>query len=222
MTYTIEDGNVTSIYKVIYEKEKLEELLNKIVRECSYKVKGKFKYRYGEISYISNPYRITKGPLLPNGEDIYQDIIKIEDDFDGLSIENVTIEGARVIVPKLAMIVASILNGNIKSLNLLQAYVDNDELISIDMKINAKINELREIINATEVEIDKFIEVSTELKELRNNQKENQCFNTVLLNRYYFEVVNLISYELVSKTIKHSGPVRRLSMSEMFGNNSNK
>ena len=224
MVYTLEEGNIIREYKVFYDEERLRQLFNKIVRECSYKVKGKFIHRANEIKFGHSSacsYGILDYPRLLNGDQMYQDIIKVEDDFDGLSIENVTIEGFKVIVPKLAEIIASILNGDSDALKLLAFYENDDELISIDMQVQAKIKESRELITASEVDIDRFIEVSDELKELRVKQKDNHYFNTELLNRYYFEVVNLIGYELVSETKKQIGPVRRLSMSEIFGNNSN-
>ena len=224
MIYAIEERNIIREYKVFYDEERLRQLLNKIVRECSYKVKGKFIHSANEIKFGHSSacsYGIIDYPRLLNGDQMYQDIIKVEDDFDGLSTENVTIEGFKVIVPKLAEIIASILNGDSDALKLLAFYENDDELISIDMQVQAKIKKSRELITASKVDIDRFIEVSDELKELRAKQKDNHYFNTELLNRYYFEVVNLIGYELVSETKKQIGPVRRLSMSEIFGNNSN-
>ena len=216
MTYTIENEKVTSIYKVVYDQNKLEELLNKIVRECSYKIKGKFKHRYGEISYISRPYRITKGPQLPNGDFLYQDITKIDDDFDGLSCEFNIIECSEVIVPQLANIVAAIINGNSDGIDLLQAYANSNEFVSIDTAMDETVKELREKINSDERDIDGLINSLDTLKELRNKQKENQCFNIELLKLYYFEVVNSINFELVNQMIKPRGLVKMRTMDEIF------
>ena len=223
MNYTITEGNIIRVYNVVYDKEKIEELLNKIVRECSYKVKGIFRRDYYGISYKTNPFRLTKRPKLPNVDIFYQELTDIATEitdwglyYPGCDPDVIIIEGAEIIAPKLASIVASILKGDIESLNLLQAYKDDVELISNDAKLNEKIEESRKIINANEVDVDKLIEISDELKELRNKQKENQYFNVDLLKHYYLEVINSISYELVSETIKSRGPVKKLSMSEMF------
>lgn len=224
MVYTLEEGNIIREYKVFYDEKKLRELLNKIVRECSYKIEGEFTLKVSEVIYgydKDRSYGIRKLPSLLNGDPMYQDTTKVCDDYDGLSTERVFVNGSKVILPKLAEIIASILNGDSEALKLLAFYENDDELISIDMQMQAKIKKSRELITASEVEIDRFIEVSDELKELRAKQKDNHYFNTKLLNRYYFEVINLIVYELVSETKKPSGPVRRLSMNEIFGNNSN-
>ena len=223
MNYTIIEGNITRVYNVVYDQAKLKELLDKIVRECSYKVKGIFRHSYRGVQYKTKPFRLTKGPELPNGDICYQDLTNITTEitdwdlhYPGSDPDVIIIEGNQIIAPKLASIVASILNGEVESLKLLQAYKDDVELISNDVKLNDKIKESRKIINATEVDVDKFIEISGELKELRNKQKENQFFNVDLLKQYYLEVFNSISFELVSETIKSTGPVKKLGMSEMF------
>ena len=51
MNYTIREGNIVRVYNIVYDKEKLEELLNKIVRECSYKINGEFTLKVSEVIY---------------------------------------------------------------------------------------------------------------------------------------------------------------------------
>ena len=197
MTYT-KKGNSTKTFEVSYDKEQLKELLNKIVRECSYKVKGKFEHRCGEIVYEYNPCRIIDGPRLPNGDFIYQDITRIYDDFDGMCSCIDTVEGSMVIVPKLANIVVRLIKEDSSAIDDLEAYAYSDEIISIDTRIERTVNEIHKKSSTAEKDVDKLIELSEELKQLRNKQNNNQYFNLVLLGMYYSMVKDSINYQLVS------------------------
>ena len=77
MNYKIREGNIVRVYNIVYDKEKLEELLNKIVRECSYKIEGEFTLKVSEVKYgydKDSSYGIRKLPSLLNGDPMYQDI----------------------------------------------------------------------------------------------------------------------------------------------------
>ena len=219
MNYKIREGNIVRVYNVVYDKEKLEELLNKIVRECSYKVKGEFTLKVSEVIYgydKDRSYGIRKLPSLLNGDPMYQDIIKVEDDFDGLSRERVFVNGSKVILPKLAYIIFSILNGDVDAIKLLVEYASDDEIKPIEVIITKKIERLSEIKTDLNSNIDELIEISKQLTELGERKKEGHYLNLVSLNKCYLEAIGLINCELISEIKKPSGPVRKLSISEMF------
>ena len=198
MTYTKKEGNSTKTFEVSYNKEQLKELLSKIVRECSYKVKGKFEHKCGEIVYEYNPCRIIDGPRLPNGDFIYQDITRIYDDFDGMCSCNDTVEGSMVMVPELANIVARLIKEDSSAIDALEAYAYSDEFVSIESKIDLKVNEIHKKSSTAEKDVDKLIELSKELEPLRSKQTNNHYFNLVLLGMYYSMVKDSINYQLVS------------------------
>lgn len=198
MTYTKKEGKSTKTYEVSYDKEQLKELLNKIVRECSYKVKGKFEHNCGEIIYEYNPYRIIDGPRLPNGDFIYQDIKKIYDDFDGMCSCIDTVEGSMVMVPELANIVARLIKEDSSAIDSLLDYENSDEFVSIESEIDLKVKEIHKKSSTAEKDVDKLIELSKKLEMLRNKQTNNQYFNLVLLGMYYSMVKDSINYQLVS------------------------
>lgn len=219
MQYTIENGDTTRIYEVIYDKAKLEELLNKIVRECSYKVKGKFTLKASEVKFGYNKnllYGISGLPSLFNGDPMYQDIIKVDDDFDGLSIENIFIDGTKVMAPKLASIVVSLLKGDVNTIKLLLEYADDDELKPINDIIVSKIEELTKIRNDIDEKVNRLIEISIQLKELGERKKEKHYFDVNLLNKYYNKVIDSIDFKLISEIRKQSGHVRKLSVKDVF------
>ena len=199
MTYIENKGDKTRVFDVSYNKDQLEDLLNKIVRECSYKVKGEFRHRCGEIRYGYMPYQIIDGPRLPNGESLYQDITRIYDDFDGMCSCFDTIEGSKVIVPELANIVARLIKEDSSAIDSLLAYENSDELVSVYTKIDETVNEIHKKSSSTERNVDKLIELSKGLEELRNKQIKNQYFDPILLGYYYSMIKCLISYELVSE-----------------------
>lgn len=219
MNYTIREGNIVRVYNIVYDKEKLEELLNKIVRECSYKIEGEFTLKVSEVKYgydKDRSYGIRKLPSLLNGDPMYQDIIKVEDDFDGLSRERVFVNGSKVILPKLAYIIFSILNGDVDAIKLLVEYASDDEIKPIEVIITKKIERLSEIKTDLNSNIDELIEISKQLTELGERKKEGHFFNLVSLNKCYLEAIGSINCELISEIRKPSGPIKKLSLSEMF------
>jgi hypothetical protein len=224
MQYTIEKGDTTRIYEVIYDKEKLEELLNKIVRESSYKVKGEFILKVSEVVYgfdHERCYGIRKLPSLLNGDPIYQDVTKVYDDHDGLSRERVFVNGSKVILPKLAYIIFSILNGDVDAIKLLFEYASDDELKPIDIIITKKIDRLVEIKADLNANNDELVEISKQLTELGERKKVGHYFDLFSLNKCYSEAVGSISFELISEIRKPSGPVRKLCLSEVLGSGCN-
>ena len=219
MNYKIREGNIVRVYNIVYDKEKLEELLNKIVRECSYKVKGEFTLKVSEVIYgydKDRSYGIRSLPSLLNGDPMYQDTTKVYDDHDGLSRERVFVNGSKVILPKLAYIIFSILNGDVDAIKLLFEYASDDELKPIDIIITKKIERLFEIKADLSSNTDELIEISKQLTELGERKKEGHYFNLVSLNKCYLEAIGSINCELISEIRKPSGPVRKLSISEMF------
>lgn len=219
MNYKIREGNIVRIYNVVYDKEKLEELLNKIVRECSYKIKGEFTLKVSEVIYgysRDKCWGIRSLPSLLNGDPMYQDTTKVCDDYDGLSRERVFVNGSKVIVPKLAYIIFSILNGDVDAIKLLVEYASDDEIKPIEVIITKKIERLLEIKTDLNSNIDELIEISKQLTELGERKKEGHFFNLVSLNKCYLEAIGSINCELISEIRKPSGPIKKLSLSEMF------
>ena len=219
MNYKIREGNIVRVYNIVYDKEKLEELLNKIVRECSYKIEGEFTLKVSEVKYgydKDRSYGIRKLPSLLNGDPMYQDTTKVCDDYDGLSRERVFVNGSKVILPKLAYIIFSILNGDVDAIKLLVEYASDDEIKPIEVIITKKIERLSEIKTDLNSNIDELIEISKQLTELGERKKEGHFFNLVSLNKCYLEAIGSINCELISEIRKPSGPIKKLSLSEMF------
>ena len=174
MVYTLEEGNIIREYKVFYDEERLRELLNKIVRECSYKIEGEFTLKVSEVIYgydKDRSYGIRKLPSLLNGDPMYQDTAKVCDDYDGLSRGRVFVNGSKVILPKLAYIIFSILNGDVDAIKLLVEYASDDEIKPIEVIITKKIERLSEIKTDLNSNIDELIEISKQLTELGERKK---------------------------------------------------
>ena len=180
------DGNGIKCYSVSFNTNELEELLNEIVRNGSYRTNGTFVAPYDVEADVTNN-KIISGAELPNGDPIFENIVKVYNYTYGKPFvydkDSINVKGTKVTPPYLAYIIKSVLSGDKNGISRFVGYRNSDELISIDDKI-ASVNKL---INDTgNFDFDKKIDSLNVLKRLCNQKKNNQHFDAELLNKYYF------------------------------------
>ena len=150
MKYIEENGSVKRVYEVHYDKEKLKELLDRIIKTASYREEGTHIIPAGP-EYENNIFKGGKEPRLSNGDPTFENIKSIREytstdtySFHGDSIE---IEGTKVVPPLLEYIIRNILKGDENGINDLMNYQNYPELIDIDVKINDANKKVDEINN---------------------------------------------------------------------------
>ena len=109
--YVINNDKVKEFYSINYDKKKLTELLDKIVKTASYRVKGSFSLpEKADYDYKNN--RIISGANLPNGDLMFEEVERLylysgpysaHDDLVG-------VRGTKVTAPILAYIIKDILD----------------------------------------------------------------------------------------------------------------
>ena len=109
----IENNNYTErVYYVDINKDKLKELLNKIIKELNYKVYGEYILS-NDLEVDFKNKKIISGAFLPNGDDLF---VNIKDIYKFTSSgqysyhnDSIGIIGEKVIVPELVNIRQDIL-----------------------------------------------------------------------------------------------------------------
>lgn len=205
MEFIDNNGEVERVYEVYVDKEKLNVLLDKVIKETSYREIGDFELPYN-ASFEGN--RITSGAKLLNGDPMFEDIKRIYPDklygenssfSDGIIYK---VEGVKVVVPDLAKVLNDIRKGIYGSINNLFEYSKNPELIPIQDKIDEANKQVDFIDN---YEVDEKIEALKSLKKLIDDLNDGRYFDEVLLKEYYNEAFSLISLELKSEKVIRKG-----------------
>ena len=205
MEFIDNNGEVERVYEVYVDKEKLNVLLDKVIKETSYREIGDFALPYN-ASFEGN--RITSGAKLLNGDPMFEDIKRIYPDklygenssfSDGIIYK---VEGVKVVVPDLAEVLNDIRKGIYGSINNLFEYSKNPELIPIQDKIDEANKQVDFIDN---YEVDEKIEALKSLKKLIDDLNDGRYFDEVLLKEYYNEAFSLISLELKSEKVIRKG-----------------
>lgn len=206
MEFIEKSDNIERVYLVCYDNEKLKELLDKVVRNASYKTDGRFTAPYN-ASFKGNAF--ISGADLPNGDPMYENIKMIYNYTSNgpysYHNDSIAVEGTEITPPKLAFIIERILSDEPNSIYEFLNYATHDELIPIDEKIAAANKTVNEIDN---FDFDKKINALNSLKQFCEDKKAKKYFDVELLKQYYFQARSLFELELVSeKIIKNSGRV---------------
>ena len=200
MNYEVTNGNVKKIYSVHFDNEKLEDVLNGVCREACYKVKDERLEMPSGAKWKEN--KIIDGAKLPNGDPMFININSIYEytSNGGYSYPNdsLGIDGTKLIVPKLAYILADLIDNKEGSLKEFLDYEHSPELISIDKKISIL---SARIDNVNNENYNRKIELLEQMKELCENKKNNHFFNASLLAIYYEEACSIIELHLEKEII---------------------
>lgn len=198
MEFIEKDDMCESIYLVFLDKVELENLLNDIVRNTSYKIDGTFTVPSGVVfkdnEFVSNDYVSlpNRDPMYINIKNIYR--YTLRDSVYGYHGDSVAVEGTEITSPKLASIIKEMINDYPDSIRDFLAYSDSDEMTLIDDRIARANKEVDEIDNT---ETKKKICALNNLKELCDLKKEKKYFNTELLKAYYSKAMSLVVLQLV-------------------------
>lgn len=209
MKYEVTEGNVKKIYSVHFDKKKLTNVLNHVCRETRYIVKDDRHDMPSGAKYEGN--KIISGAELPNGDPMFINIKSIYTYTSGgpLSYHNdsVGIDGAKVIVPELAYILADLLTNENADLQAFLDYEKSDELISIDEKIAMLSYELEKGSNMDYdkkihlIDYDKKIQLLEMMKTMSEKKEKNQFINAYLLRMYYKKACSIIELHLEEEII---------------------
>lgn len=206
MKFIEKKENVERVYEVYYDREKIKEILDEIVKKTSYKTEGKFTAPSG-ASFKGNEF--TNGASLPNGDPMYENIKRIyyytSNGPYSYHNDSIAVEGIQVTSPELAYIIERILADEPESIYEFLEYLFHPELVPIDEKIK-KLN--KEIDNIDNFDFDKKINALNNLKRLCEEKKAKAYFDTDLLRNYYMRAFFLVELRLVSeKTITNGSRV---------------
>ena len=215
--YVEKSDNLEKVYDVYIDEEQLKKLLDEIVRKTSYIVKGLFLEYAFDLEVDIKREKILSGAELPNGDPKYINIEKMyrceSDSPVSYHDDSIAIEGEKVVPPQLASVICNLLCEKKGSINEFLIYGNNDELISIDQKIESLDKSINEINNFN---TDEKIKQLKMLKYLCLKKKDNEVYDVNLLREYYLNAYELIELKLISekrlldsesvslKTFKHS------------------
>lgn len=197
--------NVEKVFSVCYDGKKLESLLDKIVKETSYRTAGTFTAPSDvEVDFKRN--EIISGARLPNGDPIYENIKRIYK-YTSKSVhsyhnDSIGVEGIEVTAPLLSYIIDDILLDKCDSIYDFLNYETCGELISIDEEIRL-CDEYINSINNFKTE-DKIYHLN-KLKKLCERKRLKQYFNVELLGQYYLQAQSLIELHLESEKTYKTG-----------------
>lgn len=190
MKFIEKKDNIERVYSVNFDRKKLKELLNEIVRKTSYRIEGKFTI----------PSCLAYDDTLPNGDPMYENIknkyTTTSTGEDSYHDDLIVIEGTEVNSPMLADIIGGILDGDSESIYLFANYLSSDELVPIDKQISDANQKVNDIANA---DVSNKIEALNDLQELCEDKKEGKYFDTELLRKYYLKARSLFSLQLVNE-----------------------
>ena len=214
MRYTEIKGNVHKTYEISFDKEKLQSLLDEIIRNCSYGAVGEYNIDYGASSIKTNEKRteIVSGAELLNGDPEYVNVTGISYYNYEHPGDSISIKGTKIVAPQLAYVVYKLLNQYQNSLYPLIEYPDNIELVPIDEQIETLNNQIK---GMDDFDIDSKIEALKKLKELVYRRAHNEFFNPELLKSYYEQAISLVNFKLFTTTTYHEGP--DYSFEQLFG-----
>ena len=208
MQFIEKKDNIERVYSVHYDRKKLKNLLNEIVKKSSYKTNGTFTAPYSAEVNIEKK-KFVSGASLPNGDCIYENIEKVyrytSSGEYSYHNDSIAVVGTKVTPPALSYIIKDIQSKDSDSINSFLNYENHQELIPIDERILALSNSIDEISN---FETEQKISALNRLKDLCEKKKLNQFFDVELLKKYYIQTCELIELELISeKVLKKSDKI---------------
>ncbi|NMA50888.1 MAG: hypothetical protein GX951_03450 [Mollicutes bacterium] len=200
--YIIQKDNIERRYTVLIDAEKLKELLDEVVRKCSYRTHGKRHEASYSAEFDEEKKEFISGECLPNGDPMFENIEKIyrftSNNHFSYHCDSIGVDGIKVTPPYLAFILAGILKGNQESIYHLEKYDRHEELISHSDKIEL-VKEAIESID--DYEVDKKIKGLEYLKKLLEAEKEKQYFDAKLLRVFYEQAKEIIKIKLINEMI---------------------
>ena len=200
MEYIEKKGNVERVYEVLYDKEKLKELLDKIVRTASYREEGTHIILAGP-NYENNKFEEGQEPKLLNGDPQFENITSLSEwSSDGIYSyhgDSIQIKGTKVVAPRLGYIIYHILNDDNGFINELMNYQNYSELVDIEIRIDEANQRVTDIDNFS---FDKKICAINELKNLVEDKKAGRYFDVKLLQALYDEAFTIIELKLKQET----------------------
>ena len=190
------NGNVEREYSVDYDKERLEKLLDEIIKNVSYRIDGHFEE--SSDKFIISKGQIKESPTLPNGDVVYENIENIVRKSETYLFDIVSFNATKVMSPQLAYILQKILKEDPTCIKELFDYSKHKEL---NITIGDTIAEIYiAMINTPTNEIEVKIKLLEDLKKWWEREKKGQYFNIEKLRQYYSDVRKAISSVLFNPT----------------------
>lgn len=215
MEYIVREGEVKKTYLVIFDRERMQNILNEIVRTCSYKVDGRHIISKSVITKKWN--ELINGPVLPNGDPVFTNITHIYSTTSGNTYsvydDSYGIFGTKTYAPELATIIKNVLDGNDENAiyELIQ-YGATNEMVDIDDKIELALEEAKKIDDADH---NKKISALSILKALCEQKEKKEYFDAIGLQLSYEQIVdNELEFELLHVEYP-SNPRRRIRFKEL-------
>ena len=202
MNYIEKREDYERVYNVTVNKEELQNILNLLVKLCSYKMTGIFDASYGSELDVENKV-FTSGETLPDGSSRFEDIKKVYPP-DHHS-ENIRVFGTQVVAPHLAYIIKGLINEDEKSLRDFLSYKDSDELVSIDEKIRRANDAVNHVDNS---DYSRKVAALGNLRDLFDQKNNKEFFNTDLLRDLYEKATCAISFQQISETSFKKGEMK--------------
>ena len=203
MEYLELGKNVERIYSVSFDSLKLEELLDQVIKNASYREKGKIvaprEAKLKGKKSISGCSLLNGDPLFENIKDAY---LSSQYDEMGSREERILVTGEMIHSPILATLIYDVLKEKEGSINHLLDYENSQELIPIDEKIAKQLDEVNSIDN---FDFGNKIHALEILRELVFAQKNHQYSDVELLKKYYSEVLSNIELKLISEKVVKNG-----------------
>ncbi len=208
------EENIEKVYELVYDKEKVDELLKKIARDCSFR-------RSGEYSTYENGFIIEANNLTAALEEIEHSYNsaghKLYENVDENSVRlskydcwehgfpyHVSFKATKVELPRLYFYISKILNEDIEGYKSLNNYPNvTNEYISYDEKERKLERWAINIINSgggTSIDTVALDHLVRGIDKVREERKDNPNYNFDLLKQYYIEALNLFSLKLKRKT----------------------
>lgn len=204
MEYKERKDNIEYVYDVEIDRDKLNGLLNRLVRDLSYREEGVFKAPYeASIDPVTGELH---GAFLPNGDPMFECVRKAckYTSEEGYVNDSIAVDGIKVCAPKLATLIKGVLNGDETSLYELAYYKNDQELIPIEDRIK-KANE----------RLDSQIDTSTKeeryeaLRDVCDDYENGRFYDTKLLSNYYDQACSLIELTQVRQITTYKFPQKR-------------
>ena len=199
MEYKIKRNNVENVYEVNVNTNEIRQIINVLVRNCSYRERGSF---VAPVEATISEDKKLSGALLPNKDPMFERIknvykIKGEDSFDSIGVDAV-----KVTPPKLTKILKGLIDGESTSIYDFIIYKNDSELVPIEnriMKLNFELED-----DPSDKEKQK------ELTELCEDYKYGRYFDADVLSDFYDKARSLITLVHVRQTTYFNEPSRQL------------
>ena len=210
MEIKFENNKEITVYELEYDENKVRELMSKIAKECSFKLKGTFNdLGDNKKLYVSSKEeaidRITKATN-EEGMKVYQDL-----DSDSIKLNLystwrhgypylVSFNAIKNIFPMLYQLLDGILNGYEKSYFTFYNYFNSKEFKTYEDREEAIIRQLQYLVlemKKIDGNLSCIEDIVKELKVLKEEMDTNKDYDFNKLRDYYFEACELFNLKEV-------------------------